>query len=48
MFGGNKFALLKKVWRSAGAFTELPKNAAAAEKHYATLEEDSMQRLFWS
>nr|XP_020161423.1 axoneme-associated protein mst101(1)-like [Aegilops tauschii subsp. strangulata] len=31
-----------------GVFAELSKNAAAAARHYATLEEDSTQRLFWS
>ena len=48
VFGGNAFALLTRVWRSAGVFSELPKNVAAAAKHYATLKEDSTQRLFWS
>ena len=48
VFGGNRFALLTRVWRSAGIFVELPKNVAATARHYATLEEDSMHRLFWS
>ncbi|XP_044318354.1 uncharacterized protein [Triticum aestivum] len=43
-----KFSLLTRVWRSAGVFVELPKNVAAAARYYATVEEDSMQRLFWS
>ena len=47
VFGGNRFALLTRVWRSAGIFAELPRSAAAAAEHYATLEEDSTQRLFW-
>lgn len=37
-----------QVWCSAGVFAELPKNVAATAKHYATHEEDSTQRLFWS
>jgi chromosome segregation ATPase len=48
VFGGNRFPLLTRVWRSAGVFTELPKNVTDAVRHYATLEEDSTQRLFWS
>ena len=48
VFGGNRFALLMLVWRSTGVFAELPKNVAATARHYATLEEDSTQRLFWS
>ena len=48
VFGGNKFTLLTRVWRSTGVCTKLPRNAAAAAEHYATLEEDSTQRLFWS
>lgn len=40
---------LRQVGQIAnGVFAELPKNAAAAAKHYATHEEDSTQRLFWS
>ena len=48
MFGGNRFALLTRVWHSTGVFTELPKSVAAAMEHYAAYEEDSEQRLFWS
>jgi hypothetical protein len=48
VFGGNRFALLTRVWRSAGIFAELPKNVAAAMEHYAAHEEDYEQRLFWS
>ena len=42
VFGGNRSALLTQVWRSAGIFAELPKNAVGAARHYATREEDSM------
>ena len=42
------FTLLTRIWLSAGVFAELPKNVSAAARHYATLEEDSPQRLFWS
>ena len=48
VFGGNRFALLTRVWHSVGIFAELLKNATAAARHYATREEDSTQRLFWS
>ena len=48
VFRGNRFALLTRVGCSACVFVELSKNVAAAVKHYATHEEDSMQRLFWS
>ena len=41
VFSGNMFAVLTRVWRSTGVFAELPKNAAAVARHYATLEEDS-------
>jgi hypothetical protein len=41
VFRGNRFALLTRVWRSAGIFAKLSRSAAAAAEHYATLEEDS-------
>ena len=43
VFGGNRFALLMRVWRFAGVFAELPKNVVAAARRYATFEDDSMQ-----
>ena len=48
VFGGNRFDLLMRVWRSACIFAELLKSAVAAAEHYATRKESSEQRLFWS
>ena len=40
--------MLTRFRCSASVFAELPKSAAAAAEHYATREEDSERRLFWS
>ena len=48
VFGGQRFALLTRVWRSAGAFTELLRSVADASRHYAAREGDSELRLFWA
>jgi hypothetical protein len=48
IFGGNRFALLTRVWRSPGAFTDLPKSVADATRFFTTQEGRADQRLFWA
>lgn len=45
-YGGNMFAFLTRLWRSPCAFTDLPRSAAEAAKHYAAHDRDGEQRLF--
>ncbi|KAE8797411.1 l-ascorbate oxidase-like protein [Hordeum vulgare] len=44
--GGNMIALLTRLWRSPGAFRDLPCSAAHAAMHYAVCDGDTEQRVF--
>lgn len=48
VFGGNRFALLTRVWRSSGAFADLPRSASDAARYFASQEGHAEQRLFWA
>jgi hypothetical protein len=47
IFGGNRFALLTRVWHSPGTFADLPKSAADAARFFTAQEGRAEQRLFW-
>ena len=47
VFGGNRFALLMRVWRSSGTFVNLP-SASDAAKYFTSYEGCAKQRLFWA
>jgi hypothetical protein len=48
VFGGNRFALLTRVWRSPSAFADLPRSASDAARYFASQEGHIEQRLFWA
>ena len=38
VFGGNRFALLTRVWRAPGAFADLPRSASDVARYFASQE----------
>ena len=38
VFGGNRYALLTRIWHSAGAFTDLPKSATDVARFFTGQE----------
>ena len=48
IFGGQRYALLTRVWSSPGAFVDLPKSAADATQYFRAQEGNSTEKLFSS
>ena len=46
VFGGNRFALLTRVWHCPGAFADLPRSASDAARYFTSQEGRTEQRLF--
>ena len=47
-FGGQKYALLTRLWSSPYAFADLPKSAADAAQYFRAQEGNTTEKLFWS
>ena len=47
-FGGQKYALLTRLWSSLDAFMDLPKSVADAAQYFRAQERNTMEKLFWS
>ena len=48
IFGGQRYALLTRVWSSPDAFVDLPRSAADAAQFFRAQEGNSTEKLFWS
>nr|XP_020166448.1 fibrous sheath CABYR-binding protein-like [Aegilops tauschii subsp. strangulata] len=48
IFGGQRYALLTRVWSSPDAFADLPSSAADAAQFFQAQEGNSTEKLFWS
>ena len=47
-FGGQRYALLNRLWSSPDAFADLPKSAADAAQFFQAQEGHATEKLFWS
>ena len=48
VFGGQRYALLTRLWSSPEAFADLPKSAADAAQFFRAQEGNTTENLFWS
>ena len=48
IFGGQRYALLTRLWSSPDAFADLPRSAADAAQFFRAQEGNSTEKLFWS
>ena len=47
VFGGQRYALLTRLWSSPDAFADLPKSAADTAQFFRAQEGHTMEKLFW-
>ena len=48
IFGGQRYALLNRLWSSLDAFADLPRSAANAAQSFRAQEGSTTEKLFWS